>query len=53
MWAQDEDPITGLRYVDQHLSPFAFFRAAQARGLQVCLVLLPVGDEVRAEPFLR
>lgn len=46
MCAQDEDPSTGVRYVDQHLSPFAYFRAAQARGLQVCLVLLPVDDEV-------
>ncbi|BDA42550.1 probable proteasome assembly chaperone 2 [Coccomyxa sp. Obi] len=42
---EDKDPVTGIRYVDQHLSPFAFFCAAQARGLQVCLVLLPVDDE--------
>lgn len=42
---EDKDPLTGTRYTDQHLPPFAFFRAAQARGLQVCLALLPVDDE--------
>ncbi|KAK9909306.1 hypothetical protein WJX75_000265 [Coccomyxa subellipsoidea] len=41
---EDKDPHGGTPYIDQHLPPFHFFRAAKARGLPACLLLMPVNE---------